>query len=100
MNLEANRVRMVSKPYLIQIDTNPVFTGDYSIYTSSNHETGGACFGDSGGPFYITGPGNEFEDGDVIAGVTSWVINGQCAGMSGVYRIDQKDDLDWLQTFF
>jgi len=32
--------------------------------------------------------------------VTSFAMNGNCAGTGGVYRIDRADDLDWLATFF
>ena len=89
--VEAERVRMVAHPHLIQINT-PGFTGDFSILLSNNHSTGGTCFGDSGGPNFI---GNS----RVIGGVTSFGINGNCAGTGGVYRVDRADDLDWLATF-
>jgi hypothetical protein len=89
--LEHNvRRRMVAHPHLIQINTARV--GDYSILLSNNASTGGACFGDSGGPNFIG-------DTNVIAGVTSYVLNGNCAGTGGVYRIDRADDLDWLARF-
>ena len=52
----------------------------------------GTCFGDSGGPNFI-GTSN------VIAGVTSNAINGNCAGTGGVYRLDRSWNLDWLSTF-
>lgn len=90
--VEAERVRMVAHPRLIQINS-PGFTGDYSILLSNNHSTGGTCFGDSGGPNFI---GNS----NVIAGVTSFGLNGNCAGTGGVYRVDRADDLDWLAGFF
>jgi len=44
----AYRTRMVAYPRLIQINT-PGFTGDFSILLSNNANTGGTCFGDSGG---------------------------------------------------
>jgi len=85
------RVRMVATPNLIAINV-PGFTGDYSILLSNNANTGGTCFGDSGGPNFIDGT-------NVIGGVTSFGINGNCAGTGGVYRVDTADDLDWLATF-
>ena len=88
--VEAERVRMFATPHLIQINT-PGFTGDFSILLSNNHSTGGTCFGDSGGPNFV-GTSN------VVAGVTSFGINGNCAGTGGVYRIDRADDLDWLHS--
>lgn len=89
--VEAARVRMLARPHLVQINV-PGFTGDYSMLLSNNASTGGTCFGDSGGPNFIG-------DSNVIGGVTSFGINGNCAGTGGVYRIDRKDDLDWLATF-
>ena len=86
----ALRVRMVSHPRLIQINTG--YTGDGSMILSNNANTGGTCFGDSGGP-------NFFGDSNVVAGVTSFGKNGTCAGQGGVYRVDRADDLDWLATF-
>jgi hypothetical protein len=86
----ALRIRMVAHPRLIQINTG--FTGDFSILLSNNANTGGTCFGDSGGPNFIG-------DSNVIGGVTSFGINGNCAGTGGVYRVDRADDLNWLATF-
>lgn len=89
--VEAERVRMVAYPHLIQINA-PGFTGDFSLLLSNNHSTGGTCFGDSGGPNFIG-------DSNVVGGVTSFGLNGNCAGTGGVYRVDRADDLDWLATF-
>lgn len=88
--VEAARVRMLARPHLIQINT--AFTGDFSILLSNNASTGGTCFGDSGGPNFIG-------DSNVVGGVTSFGINGNCAGTGGVYRVDRKDDLGWLASF-
>ena len=88
----AIRVRMVAHPHLLQINV-PGFTGDFSILLSNNTATGGTCFGDSGGPNFI-GTSN------VVGGVTSFGINGNCAGTGGVYRVDRSDDLDWLNAEF
>src|SRR5687768_5341994 len=84
------RVRMVAYPHLIQI--NGGLVGDYSLLLSNNAHSGGTCFGDSGGPNFI---GNS----NVIGGVTSFGLNGYCAGTGGVYRVDKADDLNWLATF-
>ena len=88
---EAERVRMFATPHLNQINSG--LTGDYSLLLSNNHSTGGTCFGDSGGPNFI-GKTN------VVAGVTSFGMNGNCAGTGGVYRVDRADDLSWLYTKF
>jgi secreted trypsin-like serine protease len=84
------RVRMVSYPKLNQI--NGGLVGDFSLLLSNNANTGGTCFGDSGGPNFI-GSSN------VVGGVTSFGLNGNCAGTGGVYRVDRSDDLTWLATF-
>jgi secreted trypsin-like serine protease len=85
------RVRMVAHPKLNQI--NGGIVGDFSLLLSNNAHTGGTCFGDSGGPNFIG-------DSNVLAGVTSFGLNGNCAGTGGVYRVDRADDLGWLYGTF
>ena len=85
------RVRMLARPHLIQINTG--LTGDFSILLSNNANTGGTCFGDSGGPNFI-------DDTNVVGGVTSFGMNGNCAGTGGVYRVDRADDLNFLRNTF
>jgi hypothetical protein len=84
-------VRMVANPHLIQIGKG--YVGDWAITLSNNADTGGTCFGDSGGPNFLG-------DSNVIAGVTSYAKNSTCGGQGGVYRVDQADDLSWLQGEF
>lgn len=85
------RVRMRSNPWLIQSNV-PGFTGDFSLLLSNNASTGGTCFGDSGGPNFI---GNSM----VIAGVTSFGLNGSCGGTGGVFRVDRQNVLDFINGF-
>ena len=85
------RVRMVAYPHLVQI--NGGLVGDFSLLLSNNAHSGGTCFGDSGGPNFV-GSSN------VIGGVTSFGLNGNCAGTGGVYRVDRADDLNWLYSAF
>lgn len=87
----SQKVRMVAHPHLLQINT-PGFTGDFSILLSNNAATGGTCFGDSGGPNFL-GSSN------VVAGVTSFGINGNCAGTGGVFRMDRQNVLDFVKPF-
>lgn len=89
--VEAERVRMMARPHLIQI--NGGIVGDFSLMLSNNHSTGGTCFGDSGGPNFI-GTSN------VVGGVTSFGLNGNCGGTGGVYRVDRADDLGWIHSQF
>lgn len=50
----------------------------------------------SGGPNFLNIDGY---DSNIIAAVTSFGINGNCAGTGGVYRLDKQDDLDWVNSF-
>src|SRR5213596_440609 len=86
----AQRIRMFAEPHLIQI--NGGIVGDFSLLLSNNASTGGTCFGDSGGPNYL-GTSN------VIAGVTSFGLNGNCAGTGGVFRLDRKNVLDFVGQY-
>lgn len=88
---QAKRVRMVATPHLLQINTG--FTGDFSLLLSNNTSTGGTCFGDSGGPNFV-GSSN------VVGGVTSYALNGSCAGTGGVFRVDRSWSLDWVTGTF
>jgi V8-like Glu-specific endopeptidase len=89
--IKSEKIRMVAHPHLLQINV-PGFTGDYSLLLSNNHSTGGTCFGDSGGPNFLG-------DSNVIAGVTSFGINGNCAGTGGVFRMDRQNVQDFIHDF-
>lgn len=86
----ALKIRMSAEPHLLQINTG--FTGGASLLLSNNASTGGTCFGDSGGPNYL-GAGN------VIAGVTSFGLNGSCGGTGGVFRLDRADVLAFVGQY-
>jgi Trypsin len=88
--VEAEKVRMVAHPHLVQI--NGGIVGDFSLLLSNNHSTGGTCFGDSGGPNFL-GTSN------VIAGVTSFGLNGTCGGTGGVFRMDRQNVLNFVNSF-
>ena len=89
--IEAEKIRMFAEPWHVQINT-PGFTGDFSLLLSNNAASGGTCFGDSGGPNYL-GSSN------VIAGVTSFGLNGTCGGTGGVFRLDRKNVLDFVSQY-
>ena len=59
---------------------------------SSNANTGGTCFGDSGGPIFVSGT-------STLVAIVSFGTSSTCSGTSGAYRIDQADDLQFLATF-
>ena len=84
------KIRMVATPKLNQINTG--FTGNFSLLLSNNAHTGGTCFGDSGGPNFLGGS-------NIVAGVTSFGINGNCAGTGGVFRLDRQNVLDFVNSF-
>jgi hypothetical protein len=86
-----SRTRYVAHPKLIQVNV-PGFTGDFSLLLSNNAATGGTCFGDSGGPNFVG-------DSNVVGGVTSFGINGNCAGTGGVFRLDRQNVLDFVNSY-
>jgi secreted trypsin-like serine protease len=89
--VESEKIRMVAHPHLVQINV-PGSVGDFSLLLSNNASTGGTCFGDSGGPNYL-GSSN------VIAGITSFGRNGNCAGTGGVFRLDKQPVIDFVNGF-
>jgi hypothetical protein len=86
----ALRIRMSAEPHLLQINTG--FTGSGSLLLSNNASTGGTCFGDSGGPNFLG-------SSSVVAGVTSFGLNGTCGGTGGVFRIDRQDVLNFVTQY-
>lgn len=65
-----------------------------SIVFSNNNgaaHRGGTCYGDSGGPYFR-------DNTNQIAAVVSFGVTPNCTGNSGAYRIDQPDDVAWLQS--
>ena len=86
----SQRIRMFANPWLIQSNTG--FTGPSSMLLSNNAASGGTCFGDSGGP-------NFRGDSTVVAGVTSFGLNGSCGGTGGVFRLDRVDVQAFINGF-
>jgi secreted trypsin-like serine protease len=86
----SEKIRMSAEPQLIQINTP--FTGGFSMLLSNNAATGGTCFGDSGGPNYVAST-------NVVAGVTSFGLNGTCGGTGGVFRLDRADVITFVSRY-
>ncbi len=94
--VQADRVRM--KADLMIVNTKGVagignLPDSNSMMLSGDAKHGGTCFGDSGGPIFLG------TDSDVIGAVTSFGLNGNCAGVGGVFRIDRQVELDWINGF-
>ena len=62
--------------------------GDFGLVLSGNAHTGGACYGDSGGP--------DLTDGNVSAGITVGVKGDTCSGNSLALRLDRQWSIEWL----
>lgn len=97
VSVEDKLVRYFAEPKLIQINV-PGSIGDISFLLSNNHATGGTCFGDSGWPNFLNISGFP-EYAHVVAGVTSFGKNGNCAGTGGVFRLDKQPELDWIAGY-
>ena len=92
VKIESQRVRMFATPRLVQVNSN--HTGSFSLLLSNNANTGGTCFGDSGGPNYL---GSGSSATNVVAGVTSFSRSADhCVGSGGVFRLDKQDVLDFI----
>lgn len=92
--IQADRIRYQAD--LMIVDTHGVagigsVPGSNSMVLSGDAKHGGTCFGDSGGPSLI--------DGNVLVAVTSFGLNGNCAGIGGVFRIDRDVELEWISGF-
>jgi hypothetical protein len=83
------RERLMATGFIVS--THNTNSAGFNIQLSTNPGggRGGSCFGDSGGPIL-------YDDTNVVLGVNSFVINGQCAGVGFAYRTDQADVLAWI----
>lgn len=63
----------------------------FSNNAGKSHQ-GGTCFGDSGDPVFDGGT-------TTIVAVTSFGLNPTCTGVGGGYRIDQADDLTFINGY-
>ena len=91
--VQADTVRYWATPKRVTDDS--AVTGYNYIHHSSNNgtvNTGGSCYGDSGGPIFLAGS-------NIIVGVTSWGIDPNCAGPSIGYRTDIAESLNFLSPF-
>ena len=63
------------------------------VFSNNNGQAhkGGTCSGDSGGSFFLNNTNQ-------IVAVNSFGVPPNCTGNDGAYRIDQPDDVAWLQS--
>jgi hypothetical protein len=95
-DLQEDLVRHRGEVQLIDVrGTAGIPPGTSATFTNnpgSGNGSGGTCFGDSGGPTF-------HGDSNVIAAVTSFGLNANCAGIGGAYRVDTEDDQAFINQF-
>jgi hypothetical protein len=91
--VQGQRIRLTATLNLVDLNGTAGIPAGTSVMLSGNAHTGGTCFGDSGGPLFLNAS-------NVVAAVTSFGLNGNCAGVGGGYRVDTADDLGWLYGTF
>lgn len=94
--LQQDRVRYQGAVKLVDVNgTAGIPAGTSATFTNNpggGNGSGGTCFGDSGGPIF-------HGDSNVIAAVTSYGLNQNCAGTGGGYRVDTVDDQEFINQF-
>ena len=93
--LETQLVRFRGNVHLISVKGTAGIPEGVAVLLTNNpgkHATGGTCFGDSGGSVF-------WGDTNQIVAVNSFVLNQNCKGLGGGYRVDQADDQDWILGF-
>ena len=83
-------VRMKAEPRLVNLKQQP--SGHWMVI-SNNANTGGTCYGDSGGPTF------DNTNSTLVVAVTSFGLSPNCRGIGGAYRLDQPDDQAFLAQF-
>lgn len=94
--LQADLVRFRGEVKLIDVNgTAGIPAGTAASFSNSpggGNGSGGTCFGDSGGPIF-------HGDTNVIVAVNSYVLNANCVGIGGGYRVDTVDDQQFINQF-
>jgi hypothetical protein len=72
------------------VQSNNVQSVEFIKLTANpSQDTGGTCFGDSGGPDVLSGT-------DIVLAVNSYVTNGNCAGVTYSNRVDLPEILAFI----
>jgi len=94
--LQADLVRYRGTVKLVDVNGTAGIPAGTAASFSNNpgkgNGSGGTCFGDSGGPIF-------HGDSNVIAAVNSYVLNLNCVGIGGGYRVDTADDQAFINQF-
>ncbi len=88
--VESYRERLMATGKLTNLRS--ALTDGFNLQTNGNGlGRGGTCFGDSGGPVFYGG-----YTSNTIVGVTSFGLNGNCAGVDFAYRTDTEAVIEWI----
>ena len=94
IGVEGGDTRMKSQQVIVNAKGVYGIHDKVAIVFSNNQgtkHTGGTCSGDSGGSFFLN-------DTNQIVAINSFGVPPNCTGNDGAYRIDQPDDIAWLQS--
>ena len=90
--VESYRSRLMATSNLTNLRS--ALTGGYNVQLNGNGgDRGGTCFGDSGGPVFYGGYAS-----NIIVAVTSFGLNGNCAGVDFAYRTDSEAVIAWIRS--
>lgn len=91
------RTRYKAVSHLVNLRS--ALTDGYNLHTSNNPgnwikgaESGGTCFGDSGGPVF-------YSNTNIVVAVTSFGMNNNCKGADYGYRVDSDAARAFLDDF-
>lgn len=96
---DADRTRFMASQQITSLNSS--FTDGFNVRTSNSPgngtgdgtiEPGGTCFGDSGGPVF-------YANTNIVVGITSFGLNGNCKGGDYAYRADTADAQTFIRSF-
>lgn len=88
----ADFARYKAVAQLIEIKSKNTGPGSSAKFTNNpGRDTGGTCFGDSGGPVF-------YQDTPIIGAIVSWGIT-PCIGVDYQFRIDTRAALDFIKSY-